>query len=76
GLIVPHVLRLIVGADNRVLVPTSAIGGAIFLIAADTIARTIVQPAEIRVGIITAFIGAPFFLFLLIRNNRGTETFS
>ncbi|MQG20542.1 MAG: iron chelate uptake ABC transporter family permease subunit [SAR202 cluster bacterium] len=76
GLIVPHVLRLIVGTDNRVLVPTSAIGGAIFLIAADTIARTIVQPAEIRVGIITSFIGAPFFLFLLIRNNRGTETFS
>jgi iron complex transport system permease protein len=76
GLIVPHVLRLVVGPDNRILVPTSAIGGAIFLIAADTIARTIIQPAEIRVGIITSFIGAPFFLFLLIRNNRGAATFS
>lgn len=75
GLVVPHMLRLIVGPDNRVLIPVSALGGAIFLIVADTIARTIIQPAEMRVGIITSFVGAPFFLFLLMRNKRRAELF-
>ena len=75
GLVVPHMLRLVVGPDYRVLVPLSAIGGALFLVVADTIARTVVQPAEIRVGIITAFVGAPFFIFLLIRNKRRAEAF-
>ena len=70
GLIVPHMMRLVVGPDHRILLPVSALGGAIFLIVADTIARTIISPAELRVGIITAFVGAPFFMFLLVRNRR------
>lgn len=65
GLIVPHMLRLIVGPDHRILLPTAAIGGAAFLVAADTIART--GTAEAPVGIITAAVGAPFFLYLLMR---------
>ena len=68
GLIVPHALRLITGADNRVLVPLSAMGGAVFLLAADTLARMVIAPAEVSVGIITALVGAPFFLMLLARN--------
>ncbi len=68
GLIVPHALRLIAGADHRVLVPLSALGGAVFLLAADTVARVIIAPAEVRVGIVTAVVGAPFFLFLLVRH--------
>ena len=70
GLVTPHVLRLALGPDHRVLVPMSAAGGAVFVIVADTLARTIVQPAEFRVGILTAFVGAPFFIFLLIKNKR------
>ncbi|MBI2858654.1 MAG: iron chelate uptake ABC transporter family permease subunit [Chloroflexi bacterium] len=73
GLVVPHVLRLIVGPDNRILLPVSALGGALFLVIADTIARTIVQPVELRVGIVTSLVGAPFFVFLLIRNKRRAE---
>jgi len=75
GLIVPHALRLIVGPDHRVLLPASALGGAIFLTVADTAARLILQPAELQVGIVTALIGAPFFLFLLWRQKRAA-TFS
>ena len=72
GLVTPHILRLMLGPDHRVLVPMSAVGGAVFVIVADTVARTIIQPAEFRVGVLTAFVGAPFFVFLLIRNNRQT----
>lgn len=68
GLIVPHALRLVTGADNRVLVPLSALGGAVFMLAADTLARMVISPAEVSVGIITALVGAPFFLTLLARN--------
>ena len=68
GLIVPHALRLIAGADHRVLVPLSALGGAVFLLAADTVARVAIAPAEVRVGIVTALVGAPFFLVLLARH--------
>ncbi|MBI3742743.1 MAG: iron chelate uptake ABC transporter family permease subunit [Chloroflexi bacterium] len=75
GLVVPHMLRLVLGPDNRVLVPMSAVGGALFMVVADTIARTAVQPAEFRVGIMTSLVGAPFFLFLLIRNKRRAEEF-
>ena len=72
GLVTPHVLRLLLGPDNRVLIPMSALGGAVFVILADTVARTVIQPAELRVGILTAFVGAPFFIFLLIQNKgRG-----
>ena len=70
GLVTPHILRLALGPDHRVLIPMSALGGAIFVILADTVARTIVQPAEFRVGVLTAFVGAPFFILLLIRNKR------
>ena len=68
GLIAPHTLRLIVGADHRVLIPLSAIGGGLFLLAADTLARTFVNPGEVPVGVVTALTGAPFFLALLARN--------
>jgi len=67
GLIVPHLLRLLVGADHRGLVPASALGGALLLLAADTLARTLAAPAEVPVGIITALVGAPIFLWLLRR---------
>ena len=70
GLVTPHVLRLVIGPDHRVLIPMSALGGAVFVTVADTVARTIIQPAEFRVGILTAFVGAPFFILLLIRNKR------
>ncbi|ELZ01258.1 vitamin B12 ABC transporter permease BtuC [Natrialba asiatica] len=65
GLVVPHIMRLIVGPDHRILLPTSALAGASFLVATDTVAR--IGPAEVPVGIVTAFVGAPFFLFLLVR---------
>lgn len=65
GLIIPHIMRLIMGPDHRFLLPATAVAGAIFLVWADMVARTVVQPAELPVGIITAFLGAPFFLYLL-----------
>ncbi len=65
GLIVPHMMRLLVGPDHRVLLPTSALAGAVFLVATDTIARS--GAAELPVGIVTAALGAPFFLYLLVR---------
>ena len=58
------------GPDHRVLIPMSAVGGALFVILADTVARTVIQPAEFRVGVLTAFVGAPFFILLLIKNKR------
>jgi iron complex transport system permease protein len=64
GLVVPHMLRLVVGPDHRVLLPTSAIAGGAFLVATDTLARS--GPAELPVGIVTAALGAPFFLYLLV----------
>jgi iron complex transport system permease protein len=72
GLIVPHAVRLVWGPDHRSLLPLSALVGAIFLILADTLARTVKEPTEIPVGVITAFIGAPFFLYLLRQKRRGT----
>jgi len=68
GLIVPHLIRLLIGADNRYVVPFSAISGAIFVVLADTIARTAIAPRELPVGAITALIGAPMFIYLLRRN--------
>ncbi|GAA0777426.1 iron ABC transporter permease [Roseibium denhamense] len=70
GIVVPHLLRLTIGPDHRFLLPAAALLGAILLIAADTLARTIVAPAELPIGIITAFAGAPFFLWILLKN-RG-----
>jgi iron complex transport system permease protein len=68
GLIVPHLVRLAIGSDNRFVVPFSAIVGAIFVVAADTIARVAIAPRELPVGAITALIGAPLFIYLLRRN--------
>lgn len=73
GLVTPHLLRLIIGPDNRFLLPGSALLGGILLIVTDLIARTIAAPAELPIGIIMAAIGAPFFLWLLLKN-RGRET--
>ena len=71
GLIVPHALRLVLGADHRVLVPTSFFAGGAFLMVCDTIARTAMAPTEIPVGVMTAMLGGPFFIWLL-RSNRGS----
>jgi iron complex transport system permease protein len=71
GLVVPHLLRLAVGADHRGLVPASALGGALLLLLADTLARTLAAPAEVPVGILTALVGAPVFLWLLQRRSAG-----
>lgn len=68
GLIVPHLVRLSVGSDNRLVVPFSAIVGAIFVVFADTIARTAIAPRELPVGAVTALIGAPLFIYLLRRS--------
>lgn len=65
GLIVPHVMRLIFGSDHRTLLPTAALGGAITVVFADTLARTVVAPTEVAVGAVTAIVGAPLFIYLL-----------
>lgn len=67
GIVVPHLVRLMVGVDHRIVLPASALFGAAFLIACDLIARTILAPLELPVGIVTAMIGGPFFLWLLVR---------
>jgi len=67
GLLVPHVMRMIFGSDHRILIPASAFGGAIVLVIADTLARTVAAPAELPVGAITAIAGAPLFIYLLRR---------
>jgi iron complex transport system permease protein len=72
GLIVPHCLRLVVGPDQRALVPASFLGGAVFLVIADTVGRSLLAPTEIPVGAITALCGGPFFIFLLRRQQAGT----
>ena len=71
GLIIPHCMRLVVGSDHRILLPFSYFGGATFMIICDTIARTVAQPTEIPVGVITAFFGAPYFIYLLYRNSKN-----
>lgn len=67
GLVVPHLVRLSLGSDNRITIPAAALSGALFVIVADTIARTIIAPRELPVGAITALIGAPLFIYLLKR---------
>lgn len=71
GLVVPHLLRLLIGPDHRWLIPGSALLGAALLVIADTVARTILAPAELPIGIITAAVGAPFFLALLWQQKRS-----
>ena len=71
GLVVPHAVRLVAGPDHRQLIPLSAIIGAAFLVAADAVARVIVAPAMLPVGVVTALVGGPFFLVLLIRYTKN-----
>ena len=71
GLIVPHLARMAFGSDHRLLIPAAALGGAIFLVVADTMARTLIAPSELPVGVISAFVGAPFFLYLLL--GKGSQ---
>ncbi|HSX88231.1 MAG TPA: iron chelate uptake ABC transporter family permease subunit [Pseudomonas sp.] len=70
GLVVPHLMRLLVGPDHRVLLPASALAGASLLLLADLAARLLLAPAELPIGIVTALIGAPFFLYLLVRERN------
>jgi iron complex transport system permease protein len=70
GIVVPHVVRLLFGGSYRIVVPLSLIGGAIFVVLADVVARTVLAPAELPIGVVTAFTGAPFFLVVL-RLNSG-----
>ncbi len=70
GLVVPHILRLIIGPDYRVLLPASLLGGAAFLVFADAIARSIIAPEQLPAGTVTALVGGPFFVFLLWHNRR------
>jgi iron complex transport system permease protein len=70
GLVVPHALRLLGGSDHRWLLPASALAGGAFMVAADTVARVVVAPAELPVGVVTALIGVPVFLWLLVRREE------
>jgi len=70
GIVVPHLLRLVIGPDHRVLLPASLLGGAALLLWADVVARVLIPPAELPIGILTALLGAPFFLWLLRRAGR------
>lgn len=70
GLVIPHMVRFVVGSDHKILIPVSALTGAIFLILCDTISRVVVAPNEMPVGIITALVGAPYFIFLLRKKQK------
>ncbi len=73
GLIAPHLARLLTRPAHRILLPAAALTGAVFLLAADLLARTVIRPEEIRLGIVTAGCGAPFFLYILLRRRRRSE---
>jgi iron complex transport system permease protein len=73
GIVVPHLIRLLIGPDHRLLLPLSAIGGAALLVGADLVARLVVIPSELPIGIVTAAIGAPFFLWLLLRRSSQLD---
>lgn len=74
GLVVPHILRLIIGGEHKYLIPCSAFGGAVLVVFADTIARSAFNPTEIPVGILLAFIGGPYFLYLIHRKGNSIAT--
>lgn len=76
GLVVPHIIRMIVGPSHRVLVPASALGGAVLLLVADLGARTIVPYADLPIGMLTALVGGPFFFYLIRRTRRGAGGWS
>lgn len=73
GLVVPHATRLITGSDHRAMLPFSAIGGAIFLVICDTLARSLMPPAELPVGAVTSLFGAPYFIYLLIKSKKTVK---
>ena len=70
GLVVPHIVRMLIGPDHRWLLPASAMAGAILLLVADTLARVVIAPAELPVGLLSALLGAPFFISLLRRRRE------
>ena len=72
GIIIPHAVRLVVGVSNRLVIPLSIVFGAAFMVAMDLLARTIVQPVELPIGVVTAFFGAPFFVLVLRTSTRET----
>lgn len=72
GLVIPHLIRMTIGADHRWLLPCSTLAGACLLLLADTLARTLVQPAEMPVGLLTSLIGGPYFLWLILRSRRAS----
>jgi len=69
--VIPHVMRMLFGPDHRFLVPVSALAGAMFLVGCDLLSRVLLAPRELPVGVITAFVGAPFFGWLLRRKSRS-----
>ena len=71
GMVVPHTVRMIVGADHRLLLPASTLVGGMFLMVADTVARTVLAPTELPVGVVTALVGGPIFLYLLMKRRAG-----
>jgi len=73
GLVVPHLVRVAFHVDNHLVMPASALGGSLLLILADLAARTVVAPAELPIGVVTALVGAPFFIYLLLRSQRRNE---
>jgi iron complex transport system permease protein len=73
GLIIPHIIRMAFGSDHRLLIPASAILGAAVLTMADLISRTIVAPAELPLGIVTALIGSPIFIYIIVNRKRRTQ---
>ncbi|MBE0478657.1 iron chelate uptake ABC transporter family permease subunit, partial [Candidatus Aerophobetes bacterium] len=71
GLVSPHAIRLLIGGDHRFLIPSSALFGALLLVSSDTLARIIIAPALLPVGVLTSFMGAPMFIYLLVRTKGG-----
>ena len=70
GLMAPHAMRLICGPDHRELLPLSALAGGLYLLIMDTLARTLLMPIEIPIGVLTSLVGGPFFLYLMRRRNK------
>jgi iron complex transport system permease protein len=73
GLVVPHLMRMLLGAHHRVLLPASRLGGALILTLADWLARLLVSPAELPIGLVTSLIGGPFFFWLLLRGKASGQ---
>ncbi len=70
GLVAPHITRMVIGGDNRFLLPASGLVGAVLLVGADAVSRSIIPPVILPVGVMTSFIGVPFFFYLIIRKRR------